>query len=182
MYYMPTTDQILGNHSDVRQALPHVLFFSEMDDQTLADFGVFRLLVDEKPFDCAKVFAPAAPVLRDDVWCQPWIERPATEAEVLAAQTAQIDALIKAATARLNAFAATRIYGDEQTSPIVAACSYAASEHEKYGPEGRYCVTVRDATWDAINDLRADVLAGRRAVPATFPEFEIELPQLVWPV
>lgn len=182
MYYMPLTDQILGNHSDVRQALPHVLFFSEMDDVTLAQFGVQRLVVDTKPFDCAKVFSQADPVLRDGVWCLPWVEREATSDELLAAQTAQLEVLTKAATARLNAFASTRIYGDEQTSPIVAACSYAASTHDQYGTEGRYCVEVRDETWDILNRLRSDVFAGRRVVPATFAEFEPELPALAWPL
>lgn len=181
MYYMPSSGAVLANHSDIRSALPNVLFFSDMSDDNLSANGVFVLGADECPVDRTQIFTAGAPVLRDGAWWRPWEARAATPAEIQRAQLEGIEAIIKAAVARLNAFASTRIYGDEQTSPIVAACSYAASTHERYGPEGRYCVAARDQTWDVLNQMRDDVLAGLRQLPSDFEEFEPELPVLAWP-
>jgi hypothetical protein len=78
---------------------------------------------------------------------------------------------------RLDDFAGTRGYDN-----IVSACSYATSTHPKYGVEGRYCVTAREETWDAVFAIEADVLAGLRPLPAGYAEIEPELPPLVWPL
>lgn len=77
---------------------------------------------------------------------------------------------------RLDIFAQTRGYDN-----IVSACSYATSNHSRYGPEGRYCVQVREATWDKLFEIESEVLAGTRPMPRTYAEIEPELPVLAWP-
>lgn len=78
---------------------------------------------------------------------------------------------------RLDAFARTRGY-----DTIISACSYAVSQHPKYGVEGRYCVTAREQTWDALFAIEAQVTAGTRPLPSGYDEIKAELPALVWPV
>jgi hypothetical protein len=79
--------------------------------------------------------------------------------------------------ARLDAFAQSRGYDN-----IVSACSYATSQHPKYGVEGRYCVQAREDTWDALFAIEAEVVAGTRPLPNGYADIEAELPALVWPV
>lgn len=81
-----------------------------------------------------------------------------------------------AVQARLDAFAQSRGYDS-----IVSACSYATSQHSKYGPEGRYCVSAREQTWDALFAIEAEVIAGTRPMPTGYGDIESELPALVWP-
>lgn len=63
---------------------------------------------------------------------------------------------------------------------IVSACSYAASTHTKYGPEGRACLAWREVCWDYCYQVLADVQAGIRAIPTT-AGLVAELPAMVWP-
>jgi|GEM_PF-6121704 len=91
-----------------------------------------------------------------------------------------VASLEKAVQVHLDAFAASRGYGDERTAPIVSACSYAASTHPRYGADGRTCLAVREATWDKCFEIMASVLAGSRPAPA-IAELIAELPALEWP-
>lgn len=84
--------------------------------------------------------------------------------------------LIAAVQIRLDAFAQSRGYDD-----IVSACSYATSTHPRYGPEGRYCVSAREATWDAMFAVQAAVEAGTRPMPMSLADIESDLPALTWP-
>ena len=86
------------------------------------------------------------------------------------------DAITERVQERLDAFARTRGYDN-----IVSACSYATSTHPKYGPEGRYCVAVREQTWDTLFVIEADVIAGERPMPRCYEDIESELPVLAWP-
>lgn len=87
------------------------------------------------------------------------------------------DEITAAVQSRLDAFAQGRGYDN-----IVSACSYATSQHPKYGPEGRYCVSAREQTWDALFAIEAQVIAGTRPMPAGYEDIEADLPALVWPV
>jgi len=182
MYFKPSTGEVFADHSAIRAGMPpNIILPAVLRDEDLEFIGVLELRVDARPVDPSKVFTPASPALRDGVWCQAWTARAATASEIAAEQAALIATVTKCVVDRLNAFAATRNYGDDQTSPIVAACSYAASQHARYGPEGRYCMAVREQTWDILYQIQADVLAGRRPMPADFSEIEPELPALAWP-
>lgn len=82
---------------------------------------------------------------------------------------------------RLDAFAATRGYGNSRTSPIVSASSFATSSDPKHGPEGRYCVQARDDTWNALWKYWADILKGVKGYPTSFNDVVEVLPPLKWP-
>lgn len=109
---------------------------------------------------------------RYDVIAGVWVDT-RTPAEIQADLTSAVQA-------HLDTVAASRGYGDSATSPIVSACSYAASTHPKYGPEGRACLTWREACWDHCYQVLADVQSGLRVVP-TVAELVAELPVMVWP-
>lgn len=77
---------------------------------------------------------------------------------------------------RLDDFAKTKGYDN-----IISACSYATST-SKYGLEGQYCVSAREATWDKVFSIQAEVEAGTRPMPTSYADIESELPVLVWPI
>lgn len=77
---------------------------------------------------------------------------------------------------RLDDFAKTKDYDN-----ILSACSYATSMNEKYGVEGRYCLLIREQTWDKLYQILGEVQGGTRSMPAGYMEIESELPVLIWP-
>jgi hypothetical protein len=166
-----------------------------------SDFGWSVVFPTPQPTlsnSVTKRVQPDAPILTDKGhWEQTWIEvdvysdytdakdvlhtKAEQEAAAIAADTATKIAALQAniiseTQKRLDTFATTRGYDN-----IVSACSYATST-SKYGTEGKYCVTAREATWDAVFAIQAEVLAGTRAAPSSFADIEAELPPLVWPV
>ena len=52
----------------------------------------------------------------------------------------------------------------------------------KFQTEGQYAVTARDATWEKLYEILAEVEAGTRPIPTSFSDIESELPVLIWPV
>ena len=103
-----------------------------------------------------------------------------TEAEFLVAQATEemtiiVMRLSDQVQGRLDRFAATRGYDN-----IMSACTYATST-SKYGDEGRYCVSAREATWDAMFAGLAEIEAGTRSMPTSYAEIEPLLPVLEWP-
>ena len=78
------------------------------------------------------------------------------------------------AQANLDAFANTRGYDG-----ILSACTYVSSTNPKFASEAQQCVALRDATWNALYTIQADVLAGTRPLP-TVEQTLSELPALVW--
>jgi hypothetical protein len=77
---------------------------------------------------------------------------------------------------KLDEFAQSRNYDN-----IISACSYANSEVTKYQQEGLHCVQIRDAIWNKLYEIFAEVDNGTRPVPLKFEEIESEFPALVWP-
>jgi hypothetical protein len=99
------------------------------------------------------------------------LQRPTPEEE----QTAMQQAFTGAIQQRLDSFAQTRGYDN-----IFTATTYAASTSPRFGPQGRYAVEARDATWKAAYELLEEVLTGKRPMP-TLEEVFAELPELRWP-
>lgn len=77
---------------------------------------------------------------------------------------------------RLDEFACTRYYDG-----ILSLCTYATSSVQKFQTEGQYGVDARDATWEKLYDIMAEVQAGTRPMPSGYDEIEPELPVLTWP-
>ena len=96
---------------------------------------------------------------------------PKTPAEIYAETLAEMTASVQS---YLDTEARARSYDG-----ILSLCSYAASVHPKFGPEGLAGVAWRDAVWAACYAILADVQAGQRAVP-TEAELLAELPVMVW--
>lgn len=144
----------------------------------LEEVGLFPVLPSAAPSDSIDlVWEEAPPVLVNGVWTQQWVSRPAGPQEIAQRQQEIRDRITRRVQQRLDDFARTRGYDD-----IVSACSYATSTHAKYGPEGRYCVTAREETWDVMFSIEAQVQSGLRPIPLTYEEIESELPVLAWPV
>jgi len=86
-----------------------------------------------------------------------------------------IATLTAAVQAHLDTTANSRNYDG-----ILSLCSYAASAHPVFGPQGRAGVIFRDDTWATCYAILADVKAGNRTAP-TEAELLAELPDMEWP-
>ncbi|EWC39047.1 hypothetical protein B597_022205 [Stutzerimonas stutzeri KOS6] len=76
----------------------------------------------------------------------------------------------------LDDFAQTKAYDN-----ILSACTYATSTVPRFAAEGQYCVQARDACWDVVASIEAEVMAGNRPAPSGFEDIRAELPALSWP-
>lgn len=163
-----------------RASYPNTSFPANITDVELSAYGVVRIILTGQPTynqltQSVRETTPAYSAQRSR-WEQVWeiVEASAEEVEARKqAIKAQITADVQN---RLDAFAQSRGYDN-----IVSACSYATSQHPKYGPEGRYCVNAREQTWDALFAIEAEVIAGTRPMPTGYDDIESELPPLVWP-
>ena len=120
------------------------------------------------------------PTLVDGVYNQQWEIRQCSPEQYATNLSILKEDITNKVQERLDNFAKEKGYGDSITSPIVSACSYAASTHPKYGVEGRYCLLKREETWDKLYEILADVEANTRTVPRSFNEIVLELPILNW--
>lgn len=122
----------------------------------------------------------AQPVEVNGVWTQQWTLEALSAEEAAAnqadADTALYESVVAATQQRLDTFAQERGYDN-----ILSACTYASSSVVKFSTEGQYCVDARDATWDALLTMLAEVQAGTRPRPSGYADIEPDLPVLVWP-
>ena len=86
------------------------------------------------------------------------------------------DSIVVQTQQRLDDFAKTRGYDG-----ILSAVTYATSTTTKFQIEGQYCLDQRDATWDSLITMFAEVQAGTRPKPTSYADIEPDLPPLVWP-
>lgn len=156
-----------------------VSFPITMPDERLAEWNVLPVTPMLPPAYDASThkLVEQTPALVFGAWEQTWALVPLTQDEINARNQQIKDEITARVQERLDLFAQTKGYDN-----IVSACSYATSQHLKYGPEGRYCVTAREQTWDAMFAIEADVIAGNRPMPAGYEDIKAELPALVWPV
>lgn len=110
----------------------------------------------------------------DGVWVDLTDEHAAQQQAVRVA--AIMESIVSATQARLDDFAKTRNYDG-----IISACTYAASQVQKFAAEGQYCISARDLTWAALYMVMKEVETGIRQMPASFADIEPVLPALVWP-
>ena len=165
--------------SSLRRDNPETSFPVEMDDEGLADWGVLPVAAVARPTcdPITETVVETAPAEINGQWTQQWSVVSASAGEVEARKQAIKTQITADVQLRLDTFAQTRGYDN-----IVSACSYASSQHPKYGPEGRYCIQAREDTWDTLFAIEADVLAGNRPMPASYSDIESELPALQWPI
>jgi hypothetical protein len=167
------------NAVDLRRDNPQVSFPAAPVDALLAEWGVYPVTAMLPPNYDPKVerLSEQPPAMVFGSWEQTWAVVPLT-ADEIAERNKQIrEEIVAQVQNRLDTFAQTKGYDN-----IVSACSYATSSHAKYGPEGRYCVSAREATWDALFAIESDVIAGTRPMPQNYDEIAGELPALSWPI
>ncbi len=63
---------------------------------------------------------------------------------------------------------------------IFTSCTYAGSNHPRFGPQGNACRDWRDAVWNHCFSVLDDVESGSRTEP-TGEELISELPEMIWP-
>ena len=170
--------------SQLRLDNPNISFPAEPSIADLEASGVFQVEPISQPtYDYInEQVVETSPQLINNKWTQVWIVQQANQETINERKRLIKQEITYRVQQRLDDFAATRNYGDERTAPIVSACSYASSNHPKYGVEGRYCVEIREQTWDKVYEIEAEVLAGTRPMPLSYSEIEPELPALVWPI
>ena len=78
---------------------------------------------------------------------------------------------------RLDNFATTKGYKD-----IVSVCTYATSTNPQYKSDADYCVLARDATWEQLYLIFAEINQGTRPMPTDYDQIAVDLPVLAWPV
>ena len=117
------------------------------------------------------------PVNVDGKWYVHLDVVPMTETEVIESDALIIAGIYDQVKIRLDDFAATRGYDS-----ILSLCTYAASPNPVFSAEGTYGVEARDATWEKLYEIMAEVEAGTRPLPASYNEIAAEMPVLEWPV
>lgn len=82
MYYQPSTGATFSLHSEVRHAMPWVLFGDSITDADLALQGIFPVALDKPELEPGQVAVPLAIEFVDDQWTQLWTVREATSEEL----------------------------------------------------------------------------------------------------
>ena len=82
MYYKPSTGERFALHSDVRRAMPNVLFGDSISEADLIALGIFPVVQDEPAVEPGRVAVPLSIELIDDQWTQLWTIRDATPDEI----------------------------------------------------------------------------------------------------
>ena len=174
MYAQVTNNEITRINLQYPFSIPGVSLPRNPDPAFLATMGYFPMVGD------APVYDPATQRLTGPIYevDGETIKRVyAVEDIPMEELTASFIRSVEEATqTRLDDFAKTKGYDG-----IISACSYATSD-SKYGTEGRYCVSAREATWDALFQLMADVQTGTKPMPGSVEEVMQTLPTLEWPV
>lgn len=155
-----------------------VSFPRDPSPELLASYGVYPVKRTDQPTHnpILQGFRELKPTIVNGEWVQTWEVYdfdPARVAENLENLKASIAAQTQE---RLDAFARTRNY-----EGILSLCSYLNSANPRYAAEAAYGVQARDATWDALYAMLAEVEAGTRPIPSGFEDIEPNLPPLIWP-
>jgi hypothetical protein len=86
LYFQPEGNRVFNLHSEIRAALPHVLFGVVMTDEDLASCGIYPLRSVAPPVDAGQVAVPFVIELIDGEWTQLWTVREMTPEELEAAK------------------------------------------------------------------------------------------------
>lgn len=86
MYYQPETDRVFGLHSEIRAALPHVMFGTSIGEDDLEFVGIFPLHGVAPEVEAGQIAEPLAVDLVDGQWTQLWTVRYMTPEELEAAR------------------------------------------------------------------------------------------------
>ena len=82
MYYQPESKKVFTLHSEIRSALPHVMFGTSISDDDLAFCGIFPLRCEAPPVEAGQIAVPSVVDLVDVEWTQLWTVRDLTPDEL----------------------------------------------------------------------------------------------------
>ena len=82
MYYQPETGRVFGLHSEIRAALPHVMFGASISQDDLAFVGIFPLRSEAPEVDAGQIAERLAVDLVEEEWTQLWAVRDMTPEEL----------------------------------------------------------------------------------------------------
>jgi hypothetical protein len=157
------------------------VYFPNLTNETLAPFNAANVVVTGSPlydlFTQELVDIGCSYNVTTQRWETAWMIRSLNNDEMAERVAALTQSIVQRTQERLDTFARTCGYDG-----ILSACTYAASTITKFQTEGQYCVNARDATWNSLYTIMADVQAGNRAMPLSYEDVEPELPVLAWPV
>jgi len=88
LYYQPESKKVFTLHSEIRSALPHVMFGASISDDDLAFCGIFPLHREAPSVEAGQVAVPSVVDLVDDEWTQLWTIRDLTPEELAEAVAA----------------------------------------------------------------------------------------------
>lgn len=88
MYYQPEHSRVFTLHTEIRAALPHVMFGATITDDDLKFCGIFPLICETPEVDAGQIAVPLVVDLVDDQWTQLWTVRGMTAEELEAAMPA----------------------------------------------------------------------------------------------
>lgn len=117
MYYQPSTRTTFSLHSDIRRAMPWVLFGDSITDADLAEQGIFPLVGERPAVEAGQVAEPLTVELVDEQWTQLWTVREATPEE-LEAMKPPVPAEVTMRQARLALLAIGKL---DQVVPAIEA-------------------------------------------------------------
>lgn len=88
MYYQPETGRVFGLHTEIRAAMPHVLFGETITDDDLTGPGIeiYPLHSQMPEVQAGEIAVPVSVELIDEQWTQIWTVRDMTPEELDAAK------------------------------------------------------------------------------------------------
>lgn len=86
MYYKPETGEVFTTHSDIRSAMPNVIFENIITDEALAYSNVFPLEYTQPVVEAGKIAVPFTVEEIDGVWTQLFTVRDMTAEEIEASK------------------------------------------------------------------------------------------------
>lgn len=178
MSYINTNTLQILEASDIMLAHPDITFPNRgWYDEDIAPFGYAELnFPSEHPFPgFYEKLEETTPAKIGDKWYRQFAVVPMTEKEIKQKNEQIKSDIILNTQSRLDNFAQTRNYDS-----MLSLCTYATSTNPKFQAEGQYGVEVRDATWEKLYEIMAEVEASTRPMPTGYEEIEAELPTLQW--
>lgn len=184
MFYHPQTDtKIVENTPFILDGIQYPanwLNLSSPSDKI--DHNIFEIIEDATPsiVETDQYITENTLYRQGDVYVKSFTVNAYDTEQIINNRTREFEKFTKMVISsvqnRLDEFARSRNYDS-----ILSACTYATSSITKFKNEGQYCVDARDATWETLYSLMAEVQAGTRQPVSTYAEVEILLPILTWP-
>jgi len=181
--YRERSTGVLKREGEFRASFPSTAFPALLTQQIIGEYGYDLYFFTPKPEHTDRQqCVEGEPVLTaDGCYEQSWTVQDIEfsseeEAEYQARKAAELIAAVHVAVQNLLDIKAR----ERDYDGILSLCSYAASSHPRFGPEGRAGVVWRDNAWSTYYAIMDEVSEGLRPTP-TVSEVLAEIPEFEWP-